>query len=939
MVAELAIRFDIVAQGAMSGLGYATLAAGLILVFRASRVINLAHGQIGAFAAVVFVELANNADVPYALALPLALIAGGIVAAVVERTLIRPLARRSPLAVLAATIGVIQVLLVGQFLMPDVIGRSTPVPIDVHWEVDGLVIRGEHVALLVVAPVALLAVTMFLRRSRYGLAIRSVAENREAARLAGIPADRVVAIAWAVGGALAAAAAILTNPLAGGAGGTATAALGPSLLLRALVVGLVGRLANLRTTVIAGIAVGVVEAILFASYPTSIGLTDAFLFAGVLILLLVRAGDDANADAPPSDIIDPVPLAEHLRRNPRVRAFRLGAQVAALGIMAALPVLFTQASEQFVLARVAIFALIGVSVVVLTGWTGQISLAQMSFVGIGAMGTAGLASRGVPFAPAICCATIAGAMLSLVVGAPALRLRGLYLTVATLGFAVASTSYVLLLDPFRSGVGETASVVPGRVGPFDFGSYREAYYGAAALAVVVIVAIRHLRTTGIGRVIVAASSNERSASAMAVSPARAKLLAFGLSCALATFAGGLLSGVMRTFRVDLFSPDESLRVLAMVIVGGVGSLAGAVLGSVYLIGLPRLFGDSATIQLATSGIGLLVVLRIAPGGMASLLEQARDRLARVLAGDSPVRSAETVADPAVPRLGRDPAASSGRQPADGHGEAALEVTDLSVVLGGRSILTRVGLHVNRGEIVGLIGANGAGKTTLMDAISGFIPSTGTVAILGQDATGLSPVERARVGLGRSFQHARLFPRLTVRECVQVALERLQPSEFVPSLLAMPPSARSERWSRREADDVLERFGLGPFADAPAASLSTGMRRIVELSCLVAQRPALILLDEPLAGIAQRESEAFVPLLLDVRAELQATMLVIEHDLPAMLAVSDRLYCLETGTVIASGTPTEVRNDPLVVASYLGSDRRAIERSGGPLVSPGRTADG
>jgi len=260
----------------------------------------------------------------------------------------------------------------------------------------------------------------------------------------------------------------------------------------------------------------------------------------------------------------------------------------------------------------------------------------------------------------------------------------------------------------------------------------------------------------------------------------------------------------------------------------------------------------------------------------------------------------------------------------------LEVRDLRVEIGGRTIVGGVDLHLESGEVVGLIGSNGAGKTTLMNAIGGFLPSSGAVLLDGQDVQGLSPTQRARHGLGRSFQAARLYPRLTVRECVQVALESQRRTEVVPALLAFPPAVRDERWSRRRATEILGMVGLTERADQRVGQLSTGTRRIVELACLLAMEPPVVLLDEPMAGVAQRESEALAPLLLDVRRQLDASMLVIEHDLPLISQISDRMYCLELGEVLAEGTPDEVRSDPRVVASYLGTDARAIERSDAPL---------
>jgi ABC-type branched-subunit amino acid transport system ATPase component len=235
--------------------------------------------------------------------------------------------------------------------------------------------------------------------------------------------------------------------------------------------------------------------------------------------------------------------------------------------------------------------------------------------------------------------------------------------------------------------------------------------------------------------------------------------------------------------------------------------------------------------------------------------------------------------------------------------------------------------VHAGELVGLIGTNGAGKSTLMNAVSGLVPATGRVRVLGRDVSREPAFRRHRVGLGRGFQAARLYPDLTVRESIMVALEAREKSYVLPSLTALPPSPASERRKRAEVAELIDFLGLGRYADEFVATLSTGTRRVVELACLFAVDAQVLLLDEPTGGVAQKETEAFGPLILRIRRELDAAMVVIEHDMPLIMGISDRVYCLEAGSVIAMGTPSEVRNDPLVIASYLGTDARAIQRSG------------
>ena len=337
-------------------------------------------------------------------------------------------------------------------------------------------------------------------------------------------------------------------------------------------------------------------------------------------------------------------------------------------------------------------------------------------------------------------------------------------------------------------------------------------------------------------------------------------------------------------------------------------------------GIPALFDPTAppqSIRLVTSGIGLLLLLLYLPGGLAQFLYNGRDALLRMIsrtrlgARASPARAAAPpVAELAAPA--RSPAPAS---------PVWLRTRELSVNFGGNRAVQGVDFEVHRGELVGLIGTNGAGKSTLMNAISGFVPSSGTVELLGRDVSELAAHERHRHGLGRTFQSARLYPDLTVTETLMVALEARRRSLVVPSLLGIPPSPRAERRKRAEAADLVDYLDLGDYAGYFVSELSTGTRRVVELGCLLANGARVLLLDEPTGGLSPRETEEFGPRVREVQAELGAAVVVIEHNVPLVMGISDRMYCLEAGSVISVGTPAQLRADPAVIASYLGTDER------------------
>jgi branched-chain amino acid transport system ATP-binding protein len=269
------------------------------------------------------------------------------------------------------------------------------------------------------------------------------------------------------------------------------------------------------------------------------------------------------------------------------------------------------------------------------------------------------------------------------------------------------------------------------------------------------------------------------------------------------------------------------------------------------------------------------------------------------------------------------------------GELAIRLTLEGVTkrFGGLTALSSVSFSATGGEIVGFIGPNGAGKTTLFDTISGFTLADSGTIIAGEgddavDITRLPPAVRARLGLGRSFQDGRLFPSLTVAETVALAFERhLEVRDPIGAALHLPFVADAEANVTERVEELLELLGITDFRDKLGRELSTGSRRIVDLACVLAHSPSVLLLDEPSSGIAQREAEALGPLLLRIREQTGATMLVIEHDVPLLLSVADRLIALDLGEIVAAGNPDDVVRDPNVVRSYLGTTGAAIARSG------------
>ena len=950
----IAVSQQALVLGAVTGLAYAALAAGFVLVYRSTGVLNLAHGEIGAFGAALFVLLLAGYSFGYWLAFALAVLAGAAVAMTAELTVVRRLFRSPRLVLLIATVGLGKIVAFGKLSLPSVI---TPGPIaapfDAVWTPTAHIrLQAREITVLIVVPVLIAALAWFMARTRFGLAVRASASNPDTARLYGISPRRTSTVVWTVSGAFAAATAILLAPLQGvNAAQAGTAAIAEPLLLRVLVVSLLARMRSLPGVLAGGVVVGVAEQLVRSNAPSADrSVVDLYLFAAVLVAVLVavRGGraDGGWSLSPRSRTATAAAGSPWWAR--RIDALGLAGLFA---LLAALGLWLSSSSALFAWTGIVLFAMVALSLSVLTGWAGQLSLGQYAFVGLGGMTVVGLTrghdipvpfdlfdlSLSLPWGAAVAAATGVGVAAAVLVGLPALRVRGLFLAVTTLAFAVASASWLLTQDFFTGGTSTPRPVAPPVVGlgpvEIDFGASRRSFYFLCLGSLVVVaVVVARLRRTGIGRCWIAVRDNEEAATAATVSPTRMKLSAFAVAGGIAAYSGGLLVTLLPGLQpATLFGATESIVVVATAIIGGLGSVAGPILGGLWVRGIPQAAPDEldSLVRLVTSDIGLLVLLMYLPGGLLSVVHWARDAI--VARASRPLSST-----PALPPRGKTapvtgPAGRTTLETAVGSasdGEApALEARGVTVRFGGNVAVDDVSITVRRGELVGLIGANGAGKSTLFNAVSGFVPASGRVLVMGRDVTRRRAPARHALGLGRGFQAARLYPELSVRESVMVALEARRRSRLLASATGLPPSPASERRKRVEADEIVDYLGLGRYADSLVADLSTGTRRIVELGCLLAAQARVLLLDEPTAGVAQRETEAFGPLIASVRDELGAAAVVIEHDMGLVMGISDRIYCLESGSVIAEGPPAAVRTDPRVIASYLGTDERAIRRSG------------
>ena len=614
----------------------ALVAIGMALTYRSNRILNFAHADLGTTPVVLVFLLRTVWGWPYLLATTAGLLGALVLGAVIELAVIRRFFRSPRLLLTVATLGLAQLLAAAGILLPRAFDqprllapRLDP-PFDVRIEIGNVVFNGNDVLAVIVVPLALVALALFLKSSAAGIAIRASADSADRASLLGVPVKRLQTVVWAVAAVLSFVAVFLR---AGILGLPVTSALSFGILLRALAALLIGRLTDLVTISTTALALGVLELGVGWNAESPL-LIDPILGVVIAVALLARRRstsrsnlDDASSWRA-SDEVRPVPPA--LARLPEVRLVRLGVPALVLAAAVALPhVLDIERSLKA--SALLIYAVLGLSVVVLTGWSGQVSLGQVGFFAIGAaVGAKATSDWNVDLLLALALTAAVGGVVAVVVGLPALRLRGLYLAVTTFAFSLAVTSY------FLNRRFDIASWVPiGRIdrppllGRVDLDSATRIYYVALALLLVCIACLHGIRHSRTGRALIALRENERAAQAYAVDVARTRLTGFAMAGALAAVAGGLFVHHQQAFGEQPYNPGENFAVFTMVVVGGVATPAGAVLGALFLQGI-RWFLPNEWQLLATGG-GVLLVLLVAPGGIGGLVLRLRDAWLRGVA--------------------------------------------------------------------------------------------------------------------------------------------------------------------------------------------------------------------------------------------------------------------------------------------------------------------
>lgn len=657
-------------EGLILGLLGAMVAVGMALIYRANRILNFAQGELGTAPTVLAVCLVVYAGWNYLLALSVGLVASVLVGALVELVVIRRFFRSPRLILTVATLGLAQLLSLGAVLIPMIWGQQPAnnqihFPLSFHFTIEPIVFSADYVVALIVGPLALLGVAALLRFTSIGVAVRASAESADRASLLGVPVKRLQTVVWSVAALLSFTGVFLQ---AGIQGLPVISTLNLSVLLAALAALMLGNLVDLPAVAVSAVALGLLQEGITWNNPSSPELVEPILALIIVAALLVRkvgatrAERDRSSSWNVSDEVRPVP--HELRSLPEVRAVRWGGAIALIGVALALPN-WLQVGDQLKATAAVVFVIITLSVVVLTGWAGQVSLGQMSFAGFGAAVAAYATQHwNLDLGLTLLLAGLVGAVVALIVGLPALRLRGFFLAVTTLAFAMAASAYLLNIQYF-SWVPDSNTVVirPHLFGVISLVSQRTYYYVCLAVLALVVLAVRGIRHSRTGRVLLALRENERAAQGFGINILRAKLTAFAISGFLAAVGGCLLVQLLGGFSPDTYAPDQSFVIFTAAVVGGLGSLLGAGLGSLYLEGA-QWWLPGAQWQTLASAVGVLLVLMIIPGGIGDVVYRVRDAALRWVAHHRGLIVPSLVADTRQPgAVAEDPAGGGDGGPA------------------------------------------------------------------------------------------------------------------------------------------------------------------------------------------------------------------------------------------------------------------------------------
>ncbi len=892
---------DEVIRFALLGLGvgalYAFASQGLIVIYRGTGVLNFSLGATAIAGVFLQWELHNEQGWPFLAAAAVGVAFSALLGILTHWVIMRPLRRASSLVRVIATLGVLITIQAGVVIRYG----SNAQQVDSWLPTDRVTLWGEvaitvdRLILFAIASVSALGLWLLYRSSKFGLATEAVSESERSAAAIGLSPNRIALLNWALGSAIAAVAGILVVPII-----TLQVTAMTSLVLAALAAALVGDFRSFPLATAAGLSLGIGQTVV-GRYVDQQGLGSSLPFLVIIAFLVFRGRS--------------LPLRDYfLRELPMIGNGRMSWDWTIFGAGVVAFLMLTKEPKWIDALTVSLGAsIVLLSIVVLTGYAGQLSLAQYTIAGFGAYVAGRLvAVYDIPFLLGLVAGVLAAVPLGFVFALPAVRTRGINLAIVTLGLGTTIELMLFRNRNYTGGVQGTQVGNPDLFG-YDISSIRyPERYGifVLVLALFSVWVVSNVRRGRSGRRLIAVRTNERAAAALGIDVMVAKLFAFSLSSAIAALGGILLAFRLTSISYQSFTNLTSILYVGLALVGGVGHLLGAfVAGTMATAGFNQQVlssnwdGVGRWIQLISGVSILLMVLGYKDGVAAEWVKMFRLAKKARKWGRPYIIELKDVADldAVVDEEAKVP-------------PRTLSIDGLTVQYGVVTAVDNVSYRLEPGTVTGLIGPNGAGKTSLIDAISGFTSSSGRVLVDDHDISKLSATRRARRGVARSFQSLELFEDSTVFENLSVAADPQDLWSYFrdlvrPSNPPFPP----------EVVRAIVEFQLDLDLHRDVKDLSYGKRRLLAIARAVAMHPSVLLLDEPAAGLSTAESTELAAVVRGLAEDWGMAVLVVEHDMNFVMDVCDEVVVLDFGKMIASGSPEEIQSNPAVVAAYLGDE--------------------
>ena len=906
------LQYVILGLGA--GAAYTLLAQGVVLIYRGSGIVNFAQGALAMAGGYIWQVTCEQS---FGWSFWPSCIAGVVVATLIglffQQVVLRAITRGggSPLTKVIATLGlliVVQALVIKKYTAVPITAISQFLPSHI-WHFGSVVAQEDRIVLFFIALVLTIVLWAWSKFTRTGLAITASAENERAVATLGWSPNYLGAITWGVGSALAGISGILLGPITG---------LDPVgfvlvVTISGLAAALVGGFRSFPLTMLGGMILGIGQSVILLWQPKIASFFGLQLLTGsetiisfiVIIVVLVVRGRGLPLR---SHVVERLPkLGSGIKKWPEI--------IIAVAIVGILGFFVLSNTWQAALSYSLLSGIIILSVIVLTGFTGQLSLGQYAVAGMGAAFASNLIYHQ-HFDPllALICGVVLAVPASLLFAIPALRTRGVNLAVVTLSLGYTVQQLIFNNSQIIGNINKGGTPT-GIIHMFGINVnslvYPKRWMLVCLIAFVLMaLVVANLRRSASGRRLLAVRTNERAAASLGISVFQAKIYAFAVAGGIAAVGGILLGYQYQTTTYVAYDAFSSIYAVAYAVIGGVGYVVGAALGATMvpgglgtsIFGLLHLGTWTATI----GGVILLLLVIFQPNGG---VEPAAKQWGPLM--DKIFRRKETVY--VLPQT-----TAERVEPGE------LVVNEVGVRFGGVVAVDGVSLEVGPGQIVGLIGPNGAGKTTFIDAVTGFVrASGGSIIMNGVDFTSKGAAYRSQRGIRRSFQSLELFEDLTVLENIRSGIKEVGRWSFFTDLFYP-----RQKELTSTAVTAIREFGLEDKLNMLPTDLSYGQRRLVAIARAVASGPSILLLDEPAAGLDETESQELARLIRRLADERGMGILLVEHDVAMVMSTCDRVVVIDFGRKIADGVPDQVRENPEVIAAYLGEQHQEeVEVSG------------